>query len=163
MTTDHELAAGAAVDLAASLVDTAVSNMAQSSLADGKLSIAKLDENQVIAYDLAHAAAAVEAGRVMNRYAEHGEVESMLARAFVADAVSDVVARLIGREELWGTDPATIAPAHDFVAAHRAPAFLEALADQCTTHGTGPTHLGADFELVGETFRRFADDKIRPV
>src|SRR4029077_14145068 len=71
--------------------------------------------------------------------------------------------RLIGREGLWGVDPATLAPAHDFVAAHRAPAFLEALADQCAKHGTGPTHLGADFELVAETFRRFADDKIRPV
>jgi (2S)-methylsuccinyl-CoA dehydrogenase len=30
-------------------------------------------------------------------------------------------------------------------------------------HGTGPTHLSDDFELVAETFRRFADDKIRPV
>jgi len=56
-----------------------------------------------------------------------------------------------------------LAPAHDFVTAHRAPAFLEALADQCAKGGTGPTHLGADFELVAETFRRFADDKIRPV
>ena len=62
----------------------------------------------------------------------------MLARAFVADAVSDIVGRLIGREELWGVDPAVLAPAHDFVAAHRAPAFLEALADQCAKHGTGP-------------------------
>jgi (2S)-methylsuccinyl-CoA dehydrogenase len=163
MSTDQELAAGAAVDLAASVVDTAVSKLAQSSAADGKLSVAKLDESQVIAYDLAHAAAAVEAGRVMNRYAEHGEMESMLARAFVADAVSDIVARLIGREELWGVDPAALAPAHDFVAAHRAPAFLESLGDQCAKHGTGPTHLGSDFELVGDTFRRFADEKIRPV
>ena len=50
-----------------------------------------------------------------------------------------------------------------FVAEHRAPEFLDALADQCAKHGTGPTHLSDDFELVGETFRRFAEDKIRPV
>src|SRR5258708_13510768 len=99
----------------------------------------------------------------MCRYAEHGPVESMLARAYVADAVSDIVSRLVGREALWGVDPAVLAPAHAFVTAHRAPAFLEALADQCAKGGTGPTHLGADFELVAETFRRFADDKIRPV
>ncbi len=86
----------------------------------------------------------------------------MLARAFVADAVADVVGRLVGREQLWGVDPAQLAPAHDFVAAHRAPEFLEALADQCAKQGTGPTHLGSDFELVADTFRRFADDKIRP-
>src|SRR5204862_4905118 len=51
----------------------------------------------------------------------------------------------------------------EFVEAHRAPAFLESLADQCVKHGTGPTHLSDDFELVAETFRRFAEDKIRPV
>ena len=162
MSSDQERAANVAVELAAALVERAVSHLAHECLADGKLSVAKLDEHQVIAYDLAHAAAAVEAGRVMCRYAEHGEVESMLARAFVADAVADVATRLVGREMLWGVDPADLAPAHDFVAEHRAPAFLEALADQCAKHGTGPTHLGDDFELVAETFRRFADDKIRP-
>ena len=46
---------------------------------------------------------------------------------------------------------------------HRAPAFLEALAEQLPTRGTGPTHLPDEFELVRETFRRFAEDKIRPV
>jgi (2S)-methylsuccinyl-CoA dehydrogenase len=162
MSTDQDQAAVAAVDLLASVVHAAVANLAQASLVDGKLSVAKLDEHQVVAYDLAHAAAAVEAGRVMCAYAEHGDVESMLARAFVADAVADVVGRLVGREQLWGVDPARLAPAHDFVAAHRAPEVLEALADQCAKQGTGPTHLGSDFELVADTFRRFADDKIRP-
>ena len=163
MSTDQERAAVGAVDLAATAVDEAVSHLARTSLAEGKLSVGKLDEQQAIAYDLAHAASAVEAARVMCRYAEHGEIESMLARAFVADAVADIVARLIGRETLWGVDPVVLAPAHDFVTAHRAPAFLEELADRCAKGGTGPTHLGADFELVAETFRRFADDKIRPV
>jgi (2S)-methylsuccinyl-CoA dehydrogenase len=163
MSTDQEREAVVAVDLAATVVDRAVSHLAHESLSDGKLSVDKLDEQQVTAYDLAHAGAAVEAARVMCRYAEHGQVESMLARAFVADAVSDIVSRLVGRETLWGVDPAVLAPAHAFVTAHRAPAFLEALADQCAKHGTGPTHLGADFELVADTFRRFADDKIRPV
>ncbi|HUI47489.1 MAG TPA: acyl-CoA dehydrogenase family protein [Acidimicrobiia bacterium] len=163
MGNDAVRAAANAIDLAGAVVNAGVANLARASLEGGKLSVAKLDEQQVLAYDLAHAAAAVEAGRVMCSYAEHGELESMLARAFVADAVSDVVARLVGRERLWGADPATLAPAHDFVTAHRAPGFLEALADECAAHGTGPTHLGPDFELVADTFRRFADDKIRPV
>src|SRR4051812_42265518 len=162
MSADQNRAAVAAVDMAATVVDTAVSNLAKLSLEGGKLSVQKLDENQVVAYDLAHASAAVEAARVMCRYAAHGEIESMLARAFVADAISDIVGRLVGREALWGVDPVTLAGAHDFVTAHRAPEFLEALADQCAKQGTGPTHLGADFELVADTFRRFADDKIRP-
>src|SRR3954452_20780868 len=130
MTTEHDRAAAAAADMAATLGDTAVADLAKLSLEDGKLSVRKLDENQVVAYDLAHASAAVEAARVMCRYAEHGEIESMLARAFVADAISDIVSRLVGREALWGVDPAMLSGAHDFVTAHRAPEFLEALADQ---------------------------------
>jgi (2S)-methylsuccinyl-CoA dehydrogenase len=87
----------------------------------------------------------------------------MLARAFVADAVADVVSRIIGRTSEWQIDPALFAPAGPFVEEHRAPAFLEALAEQCAKHGTGPTHLSDDFELVADTFRRFAEDKIRTV
>ncbi len=156
-------AAAQAVDLLSTAVDTAARRLASLSTADGKLSVAKLDEHQVLAYDVAHASAAVEASRVMCAYGAKGDMESMLARAYIADAFADIVSRLIGRDAMWGVDPATLAPAHAFVSAHRDPAFLEQLAEQCVKHGTGPTHLSDDFELVADTFRRFAEDKIRPV
>src|SRR3954470_18672370 len=155
-------AATRAVALTRAAVDTAARRLASASTVDGKISVAKLDEQQVLAYDLAHAAAAVEASRVMCEYGEYGEIESMLARAYVADAVADVVARLVGRDRLWGVDPADLSDAGEFVTAHRDPAFLEALADQCAKQGSGPSHLSDDFELVADTFRRFAEDKIRP-
>ena len=128
------------------------------------ISVAKLDEHQVLAYDLAHAAAAVEGSRVMCAYGEHGEVESLLARAYVADAVADLAdAAARPRRSVGRRRPTRCAGAMQFVAEHRSPAFLEPLGDQCAKHGTGPTHLSDDFELVAETFRRFAEDKIRPV
>jgi (2S)-methylsuccinyl-CoA dehydrogenase len=160
--TDHDRAASDAVELLAGAVDTAARNLAALVRVDGKVSVEKLDQHQVLAYDLAHAAAAVEASRVMCRYAEAGEVESMLARAYVADAFADVVSRLIGRDAVWGVDPVALAGAHEFLSAHRAPEFLESLADVVAKHGSGPSHLSDDFELVADTFRRFADDKIRP-
>jgi len=160
---DELRAASAAVDLAATVVDTAVRRLAEVSSENGKLSVAALDRHQAIAYDLAHAAAAVEGSRVMCGYGEHGEVESMLARAYVADAVHDVATRALGRSQAWGAERDALAGAMPFVSEHRAPEFLETLADQCVKHGSGPTHLSDDFELVGETFRRFAEDKIRPV
>src|SRR5216683_1203922 len=69
------------------------------------------------------------------------KLESMLARAFVADAVAELVARLVGRDEEWAADPVDLAPSHDFVSEHRSPEFLEELAGQLPRHGTGPTHL----------------------
>jgi (2S)-methylsuccinyl-CoA dehydrogenase len=155
-------AARAAVDLARTVIDAGARTLAEQSSDNGKVSVTKLDEHQVVAYDLAHAAAAVEGSRVMCEYGEHGEVESMLARAYVADAVHDVASRVLGRSPLWNVERDALAAAMPFVAEHRAPEFLESLADQCVKHGTGPTHLSEDFELVAETFRRFADDKIRP-
>src|SRR5262245_12134520 len=160
---DDLRAASDAVDLARSVVDTAARALAQRSSDGGKISVPKLDQHQAVAYDLAHAAAAVEGSRVMCAYGEHGEVESLLARAYVADALHDVATRTLGRSAEWSVAPDALAGAMDFVAAHRAPAFLESLADQCAKHGTGPTHLSDDFELVAETFRRFAEDKVRPV
>src|SRR4029079_19070763 len=160
---DELRAASDAVARARSVVDVAARTLADRSSEGGKLSVSKLDQHQVVAYDLAHAAAAVEGSRVMCAYGEHGEVESLLARAYVADALHDVASRLMGRSAEWGVEGNLLADAFPFIAEHRAPAFLETLADQCVKHGTGPTHLSEDFELVGETFRRFAEDKIRPV
>jgi len=154
--------ASLAVDVAQGVVDTAVRALARRSCENGKVSVALLDLHQAVAYDLAHAAAAVEGSRVMCRYGEHGEVESMLACAYVADAIHDIANRMTGRSPAWDVDADALARAMPFVAEHRAPTFLAGLADQCVKYGTGPTHLSDDFELVAETFRRFADDKIRP-
>jgi (2S)-methylsuccinyl-CoA dehydrogenase len=156
-------AAAAAVADAESVVAAGCQHLAHASADDGRVSVGKLDEHQVLAYDLAHAASAVEGCRVMLGYARHGEFESMLARAFVADAIADLAGRLLAREAVWGVETAELSAALPFVEAHRAPMFLEEIAASLPAHGTGPAHLGDEFDLVRETFHRFAADKIRPV
>ena len=137
------------IDLAHDVVDTATRVLA----AGGSI-----DDHQVLAYDLAHAAAAVETGRAMLIYGAKGDLEAHMACAFVADAVAELATKLFGREADWGVEIGALDEIRSFVATYRAPAFLASLA------GTeGPRHLDADFELVQDTFRRFADDKIRPV
>jgi (2S)-methylsuccinyl-CoA dehydrogenase len=115
------------------------------------------DSQQVLAYDLAHAGAAVETARSMLDYGAKGELEAKLTCAFVADMVHDLVTRLIGREKLWGVDPSTLSASHDFVQKYRAPEFLSSLA---TT--PGPRHLDSDYEMVQDTFRSFASKVIAP-
>jgi (2S)-methylsuccinyl-CoA dehydrogenase len=156
-------AAGYAVEAAARVIESSAESLARASADGGRISVAKLDRHQVLAYDLAHAASALEGCRVMLDYGGHGELESMLARAFVADAVADLGARLVARDVVWNADPAVLEGAHDFLAEHRSPEYLENLAAQLPRHGTGPTHLSDDFELVRETFHRFAEKKVRPV
>ena len=156
-------AAAAAVDAAAELTTTAAEHLSRAAVEDGRISVAKLDRHQVLAYDLAHAASAIEGCRVMLDYGGRGELEGMLAGAFVADVVADVAGRIVARDEVWGASPDVLRPALDFVADHRSPEFLESIAARLPKQGTGPAHLSDDFELVRETFHRFAEEKVRPV
>ena len=119
-----------------------------------------VDAHQVVAYDLAHAAAAVEVARAALDLRRHGApLEAAIACAFVADAVWDVATKLLGREAaVGGGSPAPSRPAVPFVSTCRDPDRLAALAGE-----EGPRHLDSDFELVRDTFRRFAEERIRPV
>jgi (2S)-methylsuccinyl-CoA dehydrogenase len=140
--------AAAAVDLAQELVDQACASVR------GRGGI---DANQVVVYDVAHAAAAVGTARAALQYGEQGEVEAAIATAFVADVVADLAGKVAGREALWGVEPGWVTPVSSFLEAQREPSVLAALAAT-----EGPRHLGEDFELVRETFHRFAEEKVRP-
>ncbi|MGD8862140.1 MAG: acyl-CoA dehydrogenase family protein [Myxococcales bacterium] len=153
MTAPDLKAASAAVDAAQTVVDAACRRIAQSIDQAGAI-----DDHQVVAYDMAHAAATVQAGRAMLQYGDHGELEAKMACAYVADAVAELATRLFGREAQWGVGPDALDATREFVATYRAPGFLAELAEH-----DGPRHLGSDFELVQDTFRKFAEDKVKPV
>jgi (2S)-methylsuccinyl-CoA dehydrogenase len=142
-------AAAATIDHAAGVVDQGTRTLAAG---PGP------EEQQVLAYDLAHAASAVETARATLDYGRHGDVEARLACAFAADAVHDLITKIAGREHVWGLDVAPLRAAHPFLSTFRDPAFVASLAEQ-----TGPRHLDEDFELVQQTFRAFAEKEIVPV
>ena len=117
-----------------------------------------VDAHQVMLYDIAHAASAVEMCRSVIDDGEKGTDEGNLACAFIADVVADLAAKILGREHLWGVEPGALDGAREFLGTYRDPEFLASLAKL-----NPPSHLDEDFELVAETFRRFAEDKIAPV
>jgi (2S)-methylsuccinyl-CoA dehydrogenase len=145
---DPLAAAIAAVDVAESALRAAIAVLSKS---------AGADDDQVVAYDLAHAASGAMAARSMLDYATRGDVERDLACAFVADTLVDLGSRIAGREASWGVEHEWAMPATEFVSAYRDPGFLAGLCGK-----SGPAHLDEDFELVRETFHRFAEDKVRP-
>jgi (2S)-methylsuccinyl-CoA dehydrogenase len=141
-------AATEAVELAESVVAKAAGALAKGG---------GVDAGQVVAYDLAHAASGAVVARSMLDYGTRGDTERDLTCAFVADALVDLASRVAGREALWGVEPGWSVAAASFLEAYRSPEFLAALCGK-----TGPNHLDDDFELVRETFHRFADEKVRP-
>jgi (2S)-methylsuccinyl-CoA dehydrogenase len=149
MTAPDLATAASVVETAHDVVDAGIRHLAASGGPDA---------NQVVAYDIAHAASAVATGRAMLAYGARGDLEGRIACAYIADAVGELVSRLFGRESDWNIEPGALDSSRDFVSAYRAPEFLASLADT-----PGPRHLDADFEMVQDTFRRFANDKIVPV
>jgi (2S)-methylsuccinyl-CoA dehydrogenase len=115
------------------------------------------DKHQVLAYDLAHAASAVETARSLLDYGAKGDHEGLITCAFTADMAHELMTKLIGREALWGLDLNPLAAASSFIAIYRDPEFVASLADV-----QGPRHLDSDFEMVQDTFRSFAAKVIAP-
>jgi (2S)-methylsuccinyl-CoA dehydrogenase len=115
------------------------------------------DVLQVLAYDLAHCASAVETAGAMLTYGEMGDVEEKLTCAFVADMLFEVSTRLLGREEMWGVGANPLASTHQFMSKYREPEFLASLASTA-----GPRHLEGEFEMVQDTFRSYATKEIAP-
>jgi (2S)-methylsuccinyl-CoA dehydrogenase len=115
------------------------------------------DQSQNLAYDIAHAASALATARAALTYGQHGDDESRLAAAFLALALKDLAARVLGHEQSWGVSGAWFGPFADFVSTYGDPAFLASLATV-----SGARHLGDDFQPVAELFHKFADEQVRP-
>jgi (2S)-methylsuccinyl-CoA dehydrogenase len=147
MSTDLATAAEL-IDLADDVVTSAVKHLAETG---------DLDAQQVVAYDVAHAAAAVATARSLLDYGAKGASEARITAAFAADMLHDLGAKVLGREEQWGIDVDALRPARAFVATYRDPAFVAGLADE-----PGPRHLDDDMEMVQDSFRAFAVNEIAP-
>jgi (2S)-methylsuccinyl-CoA dehydrogenase len=133
-------------------------HLADTVVRSGIEQIGSVDVDQVLAYDVAHAASAVTAAKVMLTYGERGEVEARAACAYLADALHDLAQRIYGREQLWGVGAGALDAARAFVAEHRSPAAVASFADVDLE-----AHLDDDMTMVADTFRRFAEDRIMPV
>ncbi len=115
------------------------------------------DVHQVLAYDLAHSAAAVEIARSLLNYGANGGIEARLTCAFIADMLHELTSRLIGREHQWGLGNNPLSAAGEFLAVYRDPEFVASLGST-----PGPRHLDGEFEMVQDTFRSFAMREIAP-
>ncbi len=132
---------------------------------DGRIDASRLDTHQAVAYDLASLSSAQAATRALVAQAEGGTaLEAQLALVAAADVAADLLARLAGREAEVGLDRDPLGEVADALAAGRASALLEGLGEQVLASGeAGPRHLDEDLEMVRQTFRRFAEEKVMPV
>ena len=117
-----------------------------------------LDADQTIAYDLAHIASSVQAANSALNYARKGDLHLRLAQAFVGDVTHQIVSSSLGREYIFATNASEYDSFQQFLSKYREPNFVASLADT-----PGDRGLKDEFELLQDTFRRFAEQKLLPI
>ena len=142
-------AAAAVIDLAQSVVGTAVRHLAATGGPDATRCSPTTSPTP---------SAQVETARSLLDYGAKGDVEARITCAFTADMVHDLITRLAGREALWGVEPAPLRDAHPFL--EHVPRRRSSSPRSPTS--PGPRHLDGDFEMVQDTFRSFAENEITP-
>jgi len=129
-----------------------------------------LDTAQIPLYDLAFSAAEIAAARSVLQYARRGGAEADLrtriALQFVAETLANLTTRLAARAgdvafSRADTDPAL----GDFVARRLASEATEALGRLMLARGGAqlPDDVDAEKALIRDTFRQFADERVRPL
>ncbi|MCC7538150.1 MAG: acyl-CoA dehydrogenase family protein [Deltaproteobacteria bacterium] len=137
---------------------------------DGRVSNELLDRHQVVAFDLAHATAAVEAARESLRFAEGaGPLERALAVSFAGDAVTrvrDLVARdpaACGISEELRQRTVESSEVRAFVAYATSPARADEIVALLEDSPSGPSRgLEEHHVSYAEEFRRFAQNVVAP-
>ena len=119
-----------------------------------------IDDHQVLAYDLAHAAVGGRDGAGHARLRRQGRRRGAGSPARSWPTRShDLAAKLFGREAEWGVEPGALDDAR--AVPRHLPRRRRSWPPRPTP--TAPATSTDDFELVQDTFRRFADEKLKPV
>ncbi len=147
----------------------------------GKLSSAKLDEHQLISYDLAYVAAEltgamnlIEYGRAIREKRGDNvelQLEEQVALVFCAEALQNARNRIVPRMAEYGLDATVLNETLEdekvlaFSQEHLATAKLENLGDAMLAQDgrTGDYHLDEDKEIMRESFQKFATDVVMPL
>lgn len=138
------------------LLDDAALRLAQACSVDGGLDGDRMDAEQPLLYELATLSSALVAGRDLAAFDDAGD----LALIHLSRVAADVAARLTGR----GVDLAPLEAAADAVAAGRDPALIDRVVDGVVRTGeVAPRRLSEELEMVRQSFRRFAEERVGPV
>jgi (2S)-methylsuccinyl-CoA dehydrogenase len=129
---------------------------------------AAIDDAQVQLYDLALSRAELAAARSLIALAgrtDSIEIERRVACAFCAETLLNFRQRLSARTTDYGMTAADLAPIDDAFVVNQlaADSLTELGRSLAAAHGTLPDRLDDEKRLMRDTFRRFADDVVRPV
>lgn len=155
------------------LIDKALSALKAKTVVDGKLSNARLDDNQLVSYELSLCWAECCAARFMLDHASscQDDFTNRLCGLFCAEAVTASCARLRARLADFGladTDVSAVLEgpvAATFLPGQLAAANIAAIGEEVMERGAnlGPDALEERYTMMRDSFHRFADEVVMPL
>ncbi|MBS0617126.1 MAG: acyl-CoA/acyl-ACP dehydrogenase [Spirochaetes bacterium] len=141
----------------------------------GNISTDKMDADQVANYDLAWVAAELFAIDEMLAYPGKvgkaaGSIEEQLSLFFIADALTDILARFRLAAHKMGVAPVAFeneiqsAEIYTFVGEYSSEPFAKKIADNLAANKDfGAYGLNGDQSMMADTFRKFAEGQVKPI
>jgi len=161
------------------LLDTALSELKAKTVDAGRVSTAKLDDYQLISFDLSLSWAECTAAGSLLNYAHRCATElpgsadfaARLANLFCAEAVHACSARLRARPADYGLSDAQLAgvlsdtDSAEFMSEHMSAANIAAIGQLVLDRDgdLGPDLLNEHHSMMRDSFHRFADDVVAPL
>lgn len=153
-------------------LDLFLAYLTKQSVENGKISILKLDQNQVLAVDITWIQSEILAAKQIADYAQKigGDLEGHLADFFVADILQDISTRLVPHinragisfdqmgQNIWSPE------VMGFIAKALDPKSYEQTAKMIESQHTGGNYaLTEEQNIIRETFKKFAEEKVWPI
>lgn len=153
------------------VVNFVLDYLAKESSSNGKLSIDKMDQHQVLASDIVWIKSQLLAAQQFVEYADRvgGDLEKGLAQFYTADVLQEAsgklfpyvsqlnIMELMGKT-LWSMDLLK------FAQESLSPAFYEPIAKTIEDAKGGGTYgLNEDQNMIRDTFKKFAEDQVAPI
>lgn len=169
------------IDLAQSTLNAALSHLKAGALSNGRVSGAKLDENQLACYELAYCEAEITAAKVMLGYSqkvrdEKGgsdalRIEERLALQYTAEALQNCRGRFNTRRTDYGLDRQALTASVDsddadaFINQYLSTSQMEAIGKAILENDgyTGEYLLDDEKEMMRDQFRSFANEVVMPL
>lgn len=134
----------------------------------GKLSISKMDENQLIHYNLAyHTAENYIADYYLKYAAERGDQEKDMATLFAGEALNRWRGELAGRMEEYGIEAGELnelfsTELNSIIQESIKSARYNAVADRAIESGQFGDNDTADFDEIRDVYRKIAENTVMP-
>ncbi len=147
-------------------------SLAERATKDGALSVAKMDENQLVHYNLAWHTAESKVADNFIEYAHDaskgsGELEQEMATIFMGETAQRLRAELSARPSDYGISSATLADLFSpetgrLIEDATAVARYNKVADAVMDGRFGTRGLSEDYEAIRDPFKSFAEDVVMP-